>query len=112
MVCLSGVKVTCHISWWLGTSGSIFIMRAWYLMVSKKKNQLSCQDGIEKSDPYIHVSPEQIFLSQPHTKDVFLLLDFSLTVKAASLIFISECDLAISSAKEGKSGFIYNLVKS
>ena len=41
-----------------------------------------------------------------------LLLDYSLTVKAANLIFISECASAISSAKEGKSGFIYNLVKS
>ena len=41
-----------------------------------------------------------------------ILLDFSLTVKAATLIFISECCLAISSAKEGKSSFIYNLVKS
>ena len=36
-----------------------------------------------------------------------VLLDFSLTV---TLIFISGCGLAISSAKEGKSGFIYNLV--
>ena len=41
-----------------------------------------------------------------------LLLDFSLNVKAATLIFISGCGSAISSAKEGKSGFIYNLVKS
>ena len=41
-----------------------------------------------------------------------LLLDFSLTVKVATLIFISGCGLASSSAKEGKSGFIYNLVKS
>ena len=40
-----------------------------------------------------------------------VLLDFSLTVKAATLIFISGCGSAISSAKEGKSGFIYNLVK-
>ena len=30
-----------------------------------------------------------------------LLLDFSLTVKAATLIFICGCGLAISSAKEG-----------
>ena len=37
-----------------------------------------------------------------------VLLDFSLTVKAATLIFIS----GYGSAKEGKSGFIYNLVKS
>ena len=42
----------------------------------------------------------------------WLLLDFSLTVKAATLIFISGCGSAISSAKEGKSGLIYNLVKS
>ena len=41
-----------------------------------------------------------------------VLLDFSLTVQAATLIFISECGSAIPSAKEGKSGFIYNLVKS
>ena len=41
-----------------------------------------------------------------------VLLDFSLTVKAATLIFISGRGSAISSAKEGKSGFIYNLVKS
>ena len=40
------------------------------------------------------------------------LIDFSLTVKAATLIFISERGSAISSAKEGKSGFIFNLVKS
>ena len=41
-----------------------------------------------------------------------LLLDFSLTVKAATLVFISGCGSAIPSAKEGKSGFIYNLVNS
>ena len=41
-----------------------------------------------------------------------VLLDFSLTVRAATLMFISGCGSAISSAKEEKSGFIYNLVKS
>ena len=41
-----------------------------------------------------------------------VLLDFSLTVKAATLIFISGRGSAISSAKEGKSGLIYTLVKS
>ena len=41
-----------------------------------------------------------------------VLIDFSLTVKAATLIFISGRGLAISSAKEGKSGFLYDLVKS
>ena len=39
-------------------------------------------------------------------------LDFSLYGKAATLIFISGCGSAISSAKEGKPGFIYNLVQS
>ena len=41
-----------------------------------------------------------------------VLIDFSLTVKAATLIFIYGRGSAISSAMEGKSGFIYNLVKS
>ena len=41
-----------------------------------------------------------------------VLLDFSHTVKAGTLIFMSGCGSAISSAKERKSGFIYNLVKS
>ena len=41
-----------------------------------------------------------------------ILMEFSLTVKAATLIFISGRGSAISSAKEGKSGFIYNLIKS
>ena len=35
-----------------------------------------------------------------------VLIDFSLTVKAATLIFISGRGSAISSAKEGKFGFI------
>ena len=39
-------------------------------------------------------------------------IDFSLTVKAATLIFISGHGSAIPSAKEEKSGSIYNLVKS
>ena len=41
-----------------------------------------------------------------------ILLDFSLTANAATLIFISGCGSAISSAKKGKSGFIYNCEKS
>ena len=41
-----------------------------------------------------------------------ILLDFSLTVKAATLIFISGWCSAISSAKQGKSGSSYNLVKN
>ena len=41
-----------------------------------------------------------------------ILIDYSLTVKAATLIFISGPGSAISSAKEGKSGSIQNLVKN
>ena len=41
-----------------------------------------------------------------------VLIEFSLTVKAATLIFISGGGSTILSAKEEKSGFIYNLVKS
>ena len=41
-----------------------------------------------------------------------VLYDFLVTLKAATLIFISGRGSAISSAKEGKSGFIYNLVRS
>ena len=51
-------------------------------------------------------------MSAFHENPNRILLDFSLTVKAATLISISGCGSAISSAKEGKSGFIYNLVKS
>ena len=38
--------------------------------------------------------------------------DFSLSVMAATLIFIFGHGSAISSAKKGKSGFINDLVKS
>ena len=43
---------------------------------------------------------------------LYYVIDFSLIGKAATLIFISGCGSAISDTKEGKSGFIYNLVKS
>ena len=41
-----------------------------------------------------------------------LLIDFSLTVKATTLIFKSGRGSAISSAEQGKLGSIYNLVKN
>ena len=45
--------------------------------------------------------------------DVFTAcINFSFTVKAVTLIFISGHGSAISSAKQGKSGSIYNLVKN
>ena len=42
----------------------------------------------------------------------YVSIDFSLTVKAATLIFISGRGSTISSAKQGKSDSIYNLVKT
>ena len=56
--------------------------------------------------------PEELSFRRTMMTPAFVLLHFSLTVKAATLIFISGCASAISSAKEGKSGFIYNLEKS
>ena len=41
-----------------------------------------------------------------------VLIDFSLAVKAVTFIFISGRGSAISSPKEGKSGFIYNFIKA
>ena len=61
---------------------------------------------------YILYVSETNLTHQPLILIFIALYDFSLTVKAASLIFISGCGSAISSAKEGKSGFIYNLVKN
>ena len=43
---------------------------------------------------------------------MFVLIDFWLTIKAETLIFISGRGPAISSAKQRKSGSIYNLVKN
>ena len=40
------------------------------------------------------------------------LIDFLFTVKVATYLFISGRGSAVSSIKEGKSGFVYNLVKS
>ena len=58
----------------------------------------------------ICIIKNSIFLKARYERKV--LLDFSLTVKAATLIFIPGCGSAILSGKEGKSGFIYNLVNS
>ena len=49
-------------------------------------------------------------LNQIHR--LVILIDFSFTVKAASLMFISGRGSAISPAKKEKSGSIYNLIKS
>ena len=41
-----------------------------------------------------------------------VLIDLSHTLKATTLVFVSGHGSAISSAKQGKSGYIYNLVKN
>ena len=54
----------------------------------------------------------QALKSPKESRKHIVLIDFSLTVKAATLIFIPVRGSAISSAKEGKSGSIYNLVNN
>ena len=60
----------------------------------------------------IYSDPSGIFDSGRKQNTTVVLLDFPLTVKAATLILISGCGSAILSAKQGKSGFTYNLVKN
>ena len=66
--------------------------------------------GLEITD---HSPTHDTMSKRYRTKAVMqILVDFSLTVKAATFIIISGRGSAVSSAKEGKSGIIYNLVKS
>ena len=52
------------------------------------------------------------FFSSHDEVHILVLIDFSLNVKATILIFIWGRGSAVPSAKKGKSGLIYNLVKS
>ena len=74
----------------------------------------SCTKFQVAPPPPPHGSADKILMFTPEEliKEVILLIDFSLTVKAAALIFISGRGSAISSAKQGKSGSFYNLVKN
>ena len=54
--------------------------------------------------------PDAVYDPQPD--DAPGIIRLSLTVKAATLIFISGSGSAISSAKQAKSGSIYSLVKN
>ena len=67
---------------------------------------------MRRKQSYIVINELNLVLDAYFFQRAVVLLDFSLTVKVATLIFISGCGSAISYAKEGKSGFIYNLVKS
>ena len=55
-----------------------------------------------------NVSSVSLLYLCDHMRFWNVLLDFSLTVKAATLIFISGRGSAISSVKEGKSGAIFH----
>ena len=57
-------------------------------------------------------SCQSLRLSHLKHKRKYVLIDFSLTVKAVTLIFISGRCSASSSAKQENSGSIYNLVKN
>ena len=82
-----------------------------------EQNNDQCK--LNKIDPHQFFSLKhiqkrtQICVHRRSFPDLLLLIDFSLTVKAATLIFISGRGRgsAISSVKERKSGSIYNLVK-
>ena len=85
--------------------------------LSANAHQCSVENAINSAQDFYRVqipcsSMERRYLDSYMWRYLYLLLDFSLTVKAETLVFISGCGSAISSAKEGKSGFIYNLVKS
>ena len=60
----------------------------------------------------IYSDPSGILDSGSKQNTTIVLLDFPLTVKAATLILISGRGSAISSPKQGESDFIYNLVKN
>ena len=53
-----------------------------------------------------------LFFKKVNDFNLYLFINFSLTVKAATLMFISGRGWAISSAKQGISGSIYDLVKN
>ena len=75
--------------------------------------------SVQYIDKTMQVGPDLSIVEPPHicrdgdsVQVGSILINFSLTVKAETLIFIFVRDSAISSAKQGKSGSIYNLVKS
>ena len=63
---------------------------------------LSLKQCISRSTAFIRNQIRIHAVSHLHSNLYYILLDFSLAVKAATLIFISGCGSAIPSAKEGK----------
>ena len=80
-------------------------------MANLKKTKIGFQDqlSLNAGQKYCMLQGEHSAILSTFNK---LLIDFSLTVKAATLIFIPGLGLAISSTKQGKSGSIYNFVKN
>ena len=68
--------------------------------------------GITTRDIFFYVRRAVDLLKTPKVNTYIIINRLSLTIKAATLIFISGRGSAISSAKQGNSGSIYNLVKN
>ena len=68
--------------------------------------------GKNKATPFTEARKKHLTYKERKKRKEKVLLDFFLTAKGATLIFISGHGSAISSAKQGKSGSIYNLVKN
>ena len=82
-------------------------------MVGRRQVKGRVNDSaIVKSSGLEQVHLMYLYQIRALTAHELVLLDFSLSVKAATLIFISGRCSAISSAKQGKSGSNYNLVKN
>ena len=83
------------------------------LIIAAENNKLSdvfcCDCWKVSSSTGFYVAAWCVFFQTMYNE---VLIDLSLTVKAATLIFISGHGLAILSAKDRNSGFIYNLVKT
>ena len=86
----NGIKITLKSYFWRGN------VKIWSSCKQRYRYALHC-----------------ITLQNMYTTEWFIdfISDVSLTVKAATLIFISGSGSAISSSKQGKSRSIYNLLK-
>ena len=66
--------------------------------------------GSGRTIPLSHLTNYNFFLQIKSMDNT--LIDFLLTVKAATKLFISGLGSAVSFNKEGESGFVNNFVKS
>ena len=93
-------------------------LTVWYIILCTRRLQPTRDDCNVRVQWFSSVISTSILSASLHNSfgsslfSFAILIDFSLTVKAATLIFVSGCGSAISSAKQGKSGSIYNLMKN